>query len=84
MWFKLSRTLSCALRYSDPCALRFASEDTATTSSAGSTGLTRCIWNPLCSTFIRSSARAYAVSAAAGTSRTAGSSGIGLHPSRRL
>ena len=46
-----------------------ASAATATTSSSGSIGLTRCIWKPLASDVIRSCERAYAVSAAAGMLR---------------
>jgi len=46
---------------------------TAATSSAGSTGLARCILKPLRSALARSSERAYAVSAAAGIVAIAGS-----------
>ena len=52
---------------------RRTSVATEATSSPGSTGLARCISKPLCSARVRSSARAKAVSAAAGTSRTDGS-----------
>src|SRR6185503_14666896 len=50
-----------------------ASAATATINSAGSTGFARCIWKPAWRTCIRSSTRAYAVNAAAGTSQMAGS-----------
>src|SRR5205823_1249497 len=46
------------------------SEATAATSSAGSIGFARCIWNPCRRAFVRSSDRACAVNAAAGTART--------------
>src|SRR5207244_356771 len=54
--------------------LRRASAWTAEMSSVGSIGLARWISKPLCNAFARSSERAYAVSAAAGISRTAASS----------
>src|SRR2546423_4623220 len=54
-------------------AVRLARTTIAPISSAGSIGLARWSWKPLRSAFARSSDRAYAVSAAAGMSRSAGS-----------
>ena len=56
---------------------RRASVATDATSSPGSTGLARCISNPLRNAFVRSSDRAKAVSAAAGIRRIAACLAIG-------
>lgn len=48
------------------------SEATAATSVCASIGLVRCSWNPACNAFCRSSFRAKAVKAAAGTDATSG------------
>lgn len=50
------------------CTIRRASTATTIISSAGTTGLGRGCWNPACIARRRTSARAYAVSATAGTS----------------